>query len=443
MPALTYRDFIRLSQRLPVRERTAMTADLLESMRATKTDALLLRQVLGPMGREVLVRDHDGHEQVMLMFGSNNYLGLATHPGVKRRVAEAVEAWGVGMGGPPLLNGYSHLHRELEQRLAALEGQEDAILFGSGYAANLGLMSALPGRRDLVVYDTQSHASLIDGLKLGAIASRSFEHNDLAALEAVLVEHRGAYRDVFVCVEGVYSMSGDLAPLAEVGALCRAHDALLLLDDAHGTGVTGSGGRGTAALFAETVTPDAVVGTFSKSFSVAGGFVAGSRGIIDTLRYFCRAYMFSASLAPPVVVAVLAGLDVIEGEPEIHARLMANAARLSEGFHAMGLPADERTAIFPLYVPLGADIRAAAHAFHQRGMFVNHIEHPAVRLAEQRFRFSVTAEHTEADIDRLLEAIVAITAPWPRHSPSGDGQASALPDVGDEEPLPDLFEGGF
>lgn len=442
MPSLTYRDFVRLSQRLPVRERTALTSELLAGMRDEKTDALLLREVLSPMGREVLVRDHDGHEQPMLMFGSNNYLGLAEHPAVKRRVTETVETWGVGMGGPPLLNGYSELHRELERRLAELEGQEDAIVFGSGYAANLGLISALPGRRDLVLYDSQSHASLIDGLKLGGIESRSVAHNDLAALEAALIEHRATYRDVFVCVEGVYSMSGDVAPLEAVAALCRTHDALLLLDDAHGTGVTGPGGRGTAALFAHSVTPDAVVGTFSKAFSVAGGFVAASRGVIDTLRYFCRAYMFSASLAPPVVAAVLAGLDVIETEPAVHARLMANTARFAAGLQALGHAADERTAIFPLYVPLGVDIRAAAHAFHQRGLFVNHIEHPAVRLAAQRFRFSLTAEHTDADIDRLLAAIAELTAAWPSPGVSGDGQATAPPDL-DDEPLPDVFEGGF
>ena len=442
MAALSYRDFVRLSQRLPVRERTALTSDLLAGMRDEKTDALLLREVLSPMGREVLVRDHDGHEQTMLMFGSNNYLGLAAHAGVKQRVIDTVGAWGVGMGGPPLLNGYSRLHRELEQRLAALEGQEDAILFGSGYAANLGIISALPSRRDLVLYDAQSHASLIDGLKLGGVEGRSFPHNDLAALEAALTERRAAYRDVFVCVEGVYSMSGDVAPLEDIAALCRAHDALLLLDDAHGTGVTGPGGRGTAALFGHRIAPDAVIGTFSKAFSVAGGFVAASHGIVDTLRYFCRAYMFSASLAPPVVAAVLAGLDVIETEPEVHARLMANTARFADGLQALGHAADPRSAIFPVYVPLGVDIRAAAHAFHQRGLFVNHIEHPAVRLAEQRFRFSLTAEHTDADIDRLLGAIADLMSDWTRLGVSGDGQATAPPDL-DDEPLPNVFEGGF
>lgn len=441
MEAFSYRDFIRLGHRLPVRERTAVTSQMLAGMRDSGTDALLLRQTLGPMDREVVVRDHGGREQPMLMFGSNNYLGLATHPHVKTRVAEAVAEMGVGVGGPPLLNGYSHLHRELEERLAAFEGQEAAIVFGSGYQANLGLMSALPGRRDLVLYDVHSHASLIDGLKLGGSDARAVPHSDPAALDAALATHRPNYRDVFVAIEGVYSMAGDLAPLDATAALCRRYDALLLLDDAHGTGVAGPGGHGTASLYGPEAAPDAIVGTFSKAFAVAGGFVAGSRGIIDTLRYFCRPYMFSASLAPPVVAAVLAGLDVIEQEPGIHARLMHNCDRLARGLLALGVPADPRTAIFPISVPLGVDIRSAAHEVHRRGVFANHIEHPAVPMAEQRFRLSVTAQHTDADIDRVLAVFADLMASWPHPGDlvAGDSLGDGLVD----DSIPDLFEGGF
>lgn len=439
---MSYRDLLRIRTQLGFADRTRTFTDWIDDERRTGTDGLLFRKVLGPTDREVLVQGHRGAPRPMLMFGSNNYLGLATHPTVVARVQEAVTAYGAGVGGPPLLNGYGPLHRELEERLAALEGQEAAMLYGSGYAANVGLLSALPSPSDLVLYDAHSHASFIDGIKLGRIESRAFPHNDLRALEALLAAHRADHRDVFVNVEGVYSMTGDVARLDRIAALCRRHDATLIVDDAHGTGVTGPGGEGSVAMFDVAGGVGAVIGTFSKAFAVSGGFVAADRDVIEYLRFFSRSYMFSASLSPAVCAAVLAGLDVMAEQPEVHGRLVENAAYLAEGLRAQGFAADGLTPIFSLPAPLGADVRAMAHAFDARDVFVNHVEAPVVPATEQRFRLSISAVHTRDDLDRLLDAVAEVWAEAVR--PLGDGaMGGASGDGALDPPTLDTFEGGF
>ena len=419
--SLTLRDIVRLVGRLDVAGRTQTFAQIMVDQRETQLDGLLLREVEGPTDREVRVRDRDGGVRPMLMFGANDYLGLANHPYVCERMAESLRTYGAGLSGPPLLNGYNSLARSLEERLAAYEGKGDAMIFSSGYTANVGLMSGLPNRRDLVVYDAHSHASFHDGVRMAGNPARSFAHNDAEALGAVLGEHRGDGKDVFVCVEGVYSMSGDLAPLDQIAAQCRRHDALLLVDDAHGTGVSGPLGRGTATRFGVEDDVTAVMGTFSKSFAVTGGFIAADAAVVEYLRFFSRPYMFSSSLPPSALAAVHAALDLIEREPERHEHLMALCRYTAAGLRRLGHPADDRSPIFPIPVPLGMDIRASVHDFHQQGIFLNHIEFPAVATAEQRFRVSLSAAHTFEDIDRLLAAVEAV---WHRHGPQGDSVAA-------------------
>lgn len=425
---LSFRDLLRLSADLDVAGRTHQFASRIRAERAEAIDALRLRHVMSAAGREVVVRDHRDETQPMLMFGSNDYLGLATHPHVKARVREAVDVYGVGAGGPPLFNGHGPLHQELEARLAAFEGKEDAMVFTSGYSANVGLMSTLPGSKDLVLYDSESHASTLDGLKMGRSEVRPFPHNDARALDALLTERRDTYRDVFVSVEGVYSMSGDVCRLDRISEVCRRHRATLTLDEAHGTGVTGPGGRGTAAMFDAEDRVDVVMGTFSKTFGVSGGFIAAGRDVVEYLRNCARSYIFSTSPATTICAAVLAGLDVIEGQPEVHGRLMDVCGYLAERLEARGISANGVTAVFPMFVPPATDMRAAAHDFHRRGLFVNHVEAPAVPLAMQQFRVSLTADHTRADVDRLLEGVDAV---WAAHvTPHGDGQAGRQPQVG-------------
>lgn len=390
---------------LRLRERMDFFQDFLKSI-AGDRETLTLRQVASAADREVKVLDpHNGKEHTMLMFGSNNYLGLARHPHVREKVEEAIRHYGTGLGGPPLLNGYTPLHRSLEERLAALKGAEDALLFSSGYGANVGVVAGLLTRQDVVLYDAYSHASFCDGLKMAGVQSLRFPHNDVGRLKTLLEAQRGGMHDVFVGVEGVYSMDGDLAPLDAIVPLCKAHGALLILDDAHGTGVMGKTGRGTAEHFGVEGEIDATVGTFSKALAVTGGFVAANKPVVDYLRYFARTYMFSASLPPMVIAAVHAGLDVMEREPERLERLNDNIRYAVEGFRSLGFDVRADSPIIALRVPVGMNIRHAGQAFHRRGVFVNSIEYPAVPVSQQRFRISMQAGHTHADIDALRATV--------------------------------------
>ena len=415
---LSYRDLVRIRTQMDLPERTGTFSERIRAERHASIDGLHFRKVLSRTGRTVRIEDHAGHRQEMLMFGSNNYLGLATHPRVVAAVQNAVGEVGVGAGGPPILNGHGPLHRRLEERLAEREGQQAALVFSSGYAANIGLMSALPGPRDVVFYDAQIHASTLDGLKLGRIEARPFPHNDWIALDALLTDAAEAYQDAFVCVEGVYSMSGSVARLDRISEVCQRHQAVLVLDEAHATGVVGPNGAGTAAMF-DGAAVEVAMGTFSKSFGVSGGFVAASADVVEYLRYFARSYVFSTSPSTAICAAVLAGLDVLDEEPEIHARLTENCGYLAAALRPLGFDVDGVTAVFSLPVPAGTDVRAAAHDFHRRGLFLNHVEAPAVPTSEQRFRVSLTADHTTEDLDRLVEAVDDV---WAAHvRPLGDG----------------------
>lgn len=400
------RDILLQGRSLSLHMRVARFQNFLQDI-SSEGGNLYRRCLDSPADREVVIADPDtGAPRRMLMFGSNNYLGLAAHPYVLEQAARAVRQYGAGMGGPPLLNGHTTLHRELEGRLAALKGSEDAMIFSSGYAANVGLVSGLAGKNDMVMCDRYSHASFCDGIALSGAQPFLFPHNDLSQL-AALLDNAAArpHTDIYVGVEGVYSMDGDLAPLDKILPMCKRYGAHLIVDDAHGTGMMGSHGRGTAEHFHVEGDIPITMGTFSKVFTATGGFVAASKAIIDYLRFFARSYMFSASLPPATIATVLAGMDVIEREPERITALQQNIAAAAHGLQNLGFTIPSASAILPLRVPRGMDIRKASQAFHERGIFLNSIEYPAVPVSQQRFRISMMATHTQDDIDLLLRAV--------------------------------------
>lgn len=435
---LDLRDLLVRGRRMRLHERTRFFSDWIR-MKRRQGETLHLRPVSSPTDRITRVADHNtGEVRPMLMFGGNSYLGLMTHPHVREQMKRAIDTYGAGVSGSPLLNGRSALHVELEERIADLKGKEDAVIFQSGYGANVGLLSTLAGKRDRIICDSQSHASFKDGMRMSSATGLQFAHNDLDAFAHLLDSVDGEPGETFVGVEGAYSMDGDLAPLDEIVRLCEGRDTILMVDDAHGTGVTGPGGRGTSAHFGVTDAVDIILTTFSKTFGVTGAAVATSRAIADFLRYYAHSYAFSSSIPPASVAAVLAGLDVMEREPERLEQLLYNMAYTARGLRELGFDLPEpQSAVIALMAPAGMNVRAGAYDLHQRGIFLNSIEYPAVPANQQRFRISLMATHTEEDIDRMLDGFGAM---WDDHAPpehrlsrtlprhGGDGQAGPEPD---------------
>ncbi len=368
-----------------------------------------------------------GREVVML--GSNAYLGLGTHPSVVAAAKAAIDKYGTGCSGSPLLNGTLDIHLDLARALAAFMGKEDAILCSTGYQTNLGVVSALLGKDDVVVMDQFDHASLVDGARLAGAQIARFRHNDMESLEEVLRAHPD--RGKLVVVDSVFSMEGTVADLPSIVALARKHGARTMVDEAHGIGVLGPGGRGAAELLGVLDSVDIVMGTFSKSFAAIGGFVAGDATVIDYLRHTARSHMFSASLPPSAVATVRAALEIIESEPERRRNLLRNAAYMSRGLQALGYDAQyHQTAIVPVHCGSDALALGAFKRLLDQGVFVNPVLHPAVAKGRELLRTSYMATHTQEMLDRALGVFAdARTTSFPRPSAARSRPAKATPSL--------------
>jgi 8-amino-7-oxononanoate synthase len=355
-----------------------------------------------------VVESEQGPEAVvdgkkMLMLGSNNYLGLTNHPRVKEAVISAVKKFGTGCSGSRYLNGTLSLHEEAETRLAKFMQREGALLFSTGYQTNLGTISALVGKGEFVLTDRQDHASIVDGCRLSFGKTLKFRHNDPADLERILA-HLDADVGKMVVVDGVFSMEGSIARLPEIVQLCQKYQVVLMVDDAHSMGVLGENGRGTAEHFGLEPSVHIVMGTFSKSFASMGGFIATDLETIDYIKHHSRPLIFSASMAPATVAAVLAALDIIEQEPERREQLWRNAARWGKGLRELGFnTGHSATPIVP--VILGEDMLTFRfwRALFDRGIFTNPAVRQAVAPGSSLLRTSVIATHTPEQLDRALE----------------------------------------
>ena len=344
----------------------------------------------------------------LIMIGSNNYLGLTTHPRVREAAIEAVRKYGTSCTGSRFLNGNLDMHKELEERLAAFMGRERALVFSTGYQTNLGTISALIGRGDVVITDREDHASIVDGCQLSFGEMKRFRHSDMTDLERVLKDCSPG-QGKMVVVDGVYSMGGDIAPLPQLVPLCRKYGARLMVDDAHSIGVLGNG-RGTAAHFGITEGVDLVMGTFSKSFASLGGFIAGDEPVIHYIQHFARSLIFSASMPPANVAACLAALDIMEAETWRYERLAKIALKMREGYRSLGFDVDDtETPIVPLII--GDEIKTLMmwRALFDAGVYVNAVIPPAVPPSKSLLRTSYMATHTDEQLDRVLE-IVALVA---------------------------------
>ena len=372
------------------------------------TDARLA-QAAGLYPYFLPLEDTEGTEVVVggrriLMIGSNNYLGLTTDPRVRQASIDAVARYGTSCTGSRFLNGTLKLHQELEARLAAFVSKPAALVFSTGYQVNLGTISCLVGRGDVVIADKDDHASIVDGCMLALGELRRFNHNDLAQLERILVgldEKIGR----LVVVDGVYSMGGDLAPVPQLIEICRAHGARLMLDDAHSLGVMGHG-RGTAAHFGVTDQVDLIMGTFSKSFASLGGFIAGDEDVVHYIQHHARSLIFSASMPASNVAAVLASVDIMEKEPERVDRLWEVTERMRSGLKAMGFNMGPSvTPIIPIRTGDQATTILAWKKCFDAGLYTNAVLAPAVPPDECLLRTSYMATHTDEQIDRALNIL--------------------------------------
>ena len=351
--------------------------------------------------------NNEGNEAVfqdrrVIMCGSNNYLGLTTHPKVRQAAIDAVNLYGTSCTGSRFANGTLELHEQLERELAEWVGKEAALIFTTGMQTNLGVISALVGRGDIVILDKDDHASIVDGARLSWGEMKRFRHNDMADLERVL-SNNPAGAGVLVVVDGLFSMGGDLSPLPELVPLCKRYDARLMVDDAHSMGVFG-GGKGTAAHFGLTDEVDLIMSTFSKSFASIGGFIAGDDVVIHYIKHHARALIFSASISPPNTAAALAALHVMQEEPERIQRVNQVGERMRTELKRLGFNIGNSVSpIVPILI--GDDMRTifAWKLLFEGGVFVNPVLSPAVAEGQQLLRTSYMATHTNEQLDRALE----------------------------------------
>ena len=358
-----------------------------------------LRTVMrAPTGRIVL----DGREVINL--ASNNYLGLSTHPKVIEAAVEATRAFGTGASGSRLISGNSELYATLEATLAKAKGTEAALVFSSGYAANTGTIPVLADERALILSDALNHASIIDGCRLSRATRRVYRHCDVAHLKTLLAGSTGFQRRLII-TDGVFSMDGDIAPLPDICEVAAQHDAMVLVDDAHGFGVLGEDGGGTVAHFGLQNSGIIQMGTLSKAVGGLGGYIAGSRALIELLINRARSFIFTTGLPPATLAAATAALNVIRSSPELRHRLLSHAKRLKIALVKLGfdlLPSE--TQILP--VVLGSPQRAVqvAEGLFSEGVFAPAIRPPAVPSGTSRLRVTVMASHTDADIEQAIDA---------------------------------------
>jgi 8-amino-7-oxononanoate synthase len=337
----------------------------------------------------------------MIMLGSNNYLGLTSHPKVKEAAIEAIKKYGSGCAGSRFLNGTLDIHVKLENKLAKFFRKDAALTFSTGYQTNLGIISSIAGKDDVVVIDKLDHASIIDACRLSFAEVKKFKHSDMGSLEFVLNECGD--RCKLVVVDGVYSMEGDIAPLPSIVKLCKKYGARLMVDDAHGVGVLGKTGRGTAEYFGLEKEVDIIMGTYSKSMASIGGFVTANEDVIHYIKHTSRPLIFSASPPPASVASVIAALDVIDQEPERRERLWHNTNKMMKAFKNMGFDTGvAETPIIPLL--MGEMDRAFTmwKTLSDEGVFVNPVAPPATPPGRCLIRTSYMATHTDEMLDKVL-----------------------------------------
>ncbi len=348
----------------------------------------------------------EGKRRIML--GSNSYLGLTTHPRVIEAGVQALKTYGSGCAGSRFLNGTLVLHTQLERELAAFLGKEACMTFSTGFQTNLGIISAITGKRDYILCDRENHASIYDGCRLSMATMVRYRHSDMADLEKKLSELPSDAGKLIV-TDGVFSMGGDIANLPEIVRLAKQYDARTMVDDAHGLGVLGEGGRGTASYFGLTDQVNILMGTFSKSLASCGGYMAASERVVDYVRHVSRPFIFCASIPPASCATAIEALHILIEEPERPARLLKLASYMREGLKQRGIAIRESTTpIIPIYTNDAETTLRAAKAAYDAGVYVNPVLPPATHPSECLLRTSYMATHTEALLNEALDILADV-----------------------------------
>lgn len=342
-------------------------------------------------------------DSTYLMMASNNYLGLTHHPHVKDRSLQAIQQYGTGSGGARLTSGSFPLFQELEARLAQWKECEKALTFTAGFMANLGTISALVNNGDIIFSDELNHASLIDGCRLSGAKIQVYPHKDVHALEPLLAESMH-YGMRFIITDGVFSMDGDIAPLPELLELAERYDALLIVDDAHATGVIGEG-RGTVHHFHCENPRIITTGTMSKALGSIGGYVCGSQTIIDYIINHSRPFIFATALSPADIGASIGALEVLAEDPSVYQNLRSNTKYMHKALQALGIPSSDDTPIFPIIIGSNEDTLEASLLCEREGIILSGIRPPTVPINTGRLRLTVTSAHTQQELDKVIQVL--------------------------------------
>lgn len=356
------------------------------------------REISSEQEPEVLI---DGKK--VLMFGSNCYSGLVADPRIKEAAIEATKKYGTGCAGSPFLNGTLDIHKQLERRIAEYIGKEDVMIYSTGFEVNLGVVSCLTGREDYILWDEQDHASIIEGRRLSFSTALKYKHNDMASLEKQL-QKCDPDKVKLIVTDSVFSMEGDVANVPEIVKLAKKYNASVMVDEAHGIGVFGKGGRGVCNHFGVTDDVDLVMGTFSKSFASLGGFIATDKEITTFLRHHSRSYIFTASITPASTAAALKAIDIMESEPERQEHLWEITHFALDGFRNMGCEiGNTSTPIIPLFIRDDYKTYHVVRDLFDEGLFVNPVVSPAVAPQDTLIRFSLMATHSKAQVEYALD----------------------------------------
>lgn len=370
----------------------------LQYRRVSLSGSAPVMQVLDP---------YTGQVRDMIYFGSNDYLNLTRHPRVIKAGQEALAKYGAGAGSVPLLGGTFDIHVQLEEELARFKGCEAAVIYTSGFGSNAGTLISMMQKEDCAILDMLDHASLVDGCINTNI--RYFSHNNMESLERVLKRSRDKYRTKLVVVDGVYSMDGDIAKLDQIVELARQYGAYVMVDEAHASGVIGENGRGTPEHFHIEGKVDIVAGTLSKGLGGVGGFIAARKPLVELIRFYSRAYIFSTAMTPQAAGSLVESLKVIEEEPELREKLWENIRYFHKGLTTIGFDlGNAETAIFPIIIGDDLKVKEICRRCHEENLYVNPVVYPAVSKKLSRIRISLMAGHTRDHLERALDILESL-----------------------------------